>query len=261
MARQFNELVKDFNNIRLYAQDFYINGYKQREEFHSKSPRSYDNERRRIESYLTEFIEWEQSGQGKSLRLELQQEQLDTNPFFRLWQTKSFTKNDIFLHFTLLDCLIHGPQSLPQLTALIHNDYLSQFVEQVSLTDMTIRHKVKEYCQLGIIEEFEQEKRVVFQLKPRFELSEDMIDVLHFFKEMAPGGVIGQFLLNQQPPTASPFVFKHHFIVHSLDEQIVLTILEAIDQKNRLRLAQGEKESLPSSQWPSTSVPNQVDTT
>lgn len=238
MARQFNELVKDFNSIRSYARDFYINGYKQREDFQEKSLRSYDNERRRIESYLSEYIEWEQNTQGKSLRLELKQEQAASNPFFRLWQTKSFTKNDVFLHFILLDCLVAGPMSLPQLTTLIHEDYLSQFEEPNFITDITIRNKLKEYCQLGILEEVEQEKRIVYHLKPVQEFPEEISDILHFFKEVAPAGVIGQFMLKHLPTTTSPFVFKHHFIVHSLDEQIVLSILAGISQKRLLHLAQ-----------------------
>ncbi len=238
MARQFNELVKDFNGIRSYARDFYINGYKQREDFQEKSLRSYDNERRRIESYLSEYIQWEQTPQGKSLRLEVT-EQLTTNPFFRLWQTKSFTKNDIFLHFVLLDCLVTtSPQSLPQLIDLIHTNYLNQLKDPFYLTDITIRNKVKEYCQLGILEELESDKRILYQLKPMIDLPEALHDLLHFFKEVAPAGVIGQFLLNQQPPSTSPFTFKHHFIVHSLDEQIVLTALVGIQQQRLLHLEQ-----------------------
>lgn len=235
MARQFNELVKDFNSIRSYARDFYINGYKQREDFQEKSLRSYDNERRRIESYLRDYIEWEQTAQGKSLRLEVTQEQ--EHPFFRLWQTKSFTKNDIFLHFVLLDCLaVGGVQSLPQLTKMVHNNYLNQFSEPLSLTDITIRNKVKEYCQLGILEEIEKDKRIIYQLKPLVPLPDNVVDILHFFKEVAPAGVIGQFLLNQLVPAASPFTFKHRFIVHSLDEQVVLNVLAGLNQRRLLHL-------------------------
>lgn len=37
MSRQFNELIKEFNSIRLYAREFYINGFKLREEFREKA--------------------------------------------------------------------------------------------------------------------------------------------------------------------------------------------------------------------------------
>ena len=48
----FQELVKRFPKTREYVCDFFVYGFKTREEFKDKSPRTYDNERRRIESYL-----------------------------------------------------------------------------------------------------------------------------------------------------------------------------------------------------------------
>jgi hypothetical protein len=238
MSRRFNELIKEFNTIRSYARDFYINGFKQREDFDEKSLRSYDNERRRIESYLHPYIQWEQTAQGKTIRLDLKQEQLNTNPFFKLWQTKSFTKNDIFLHFVLLDCLTRfDTLSLSELTELIHQDYLSLFENAPILSEITVRNKLKEYCQIGILHETEKDKRRSYQFVSPIKLNEKMIPVLHFYKEIFPGGVIGQFLLDQiDTPSASPFLFKHHFIVHSLDELVVLKCLTAITEKRTLHI-------------------------
>lgn len=48
----FNELIKNFDNIRQLMRDFYVFGFKSRADFADKSARSYDNERRRIESWL-----------------------------------------------------------------------------------------------------------------------------------------------------------------------------------------------------------------
>ncbi|SOC31792.1 conserved hypothetical protein [Brochothrix thermosphacta] len=240
MSRQFNELIKEFNSIRLYAREFYINGFKLREEFREKSLRSYDNERRRIESYLHQYIESEQNSNGKSIRLELKQQQPAANPFFKLWQTKSFTKNDIFLHFTLLDCLVNDNLlSLTQLTELLHDCYLSQFDEAPTFSEITVRNKLKEYCQLGVLQEVENEKRLSYKIAAPLHISANLIPVLHFFKEVMPGGVVGQFLLNQiDSDSESPFAFKHHFIVHTLDEQIALNCLEAISLHCSLKVMQ-----------------------
>ncbi len=49
----FNELIKSFDNIRQMMRDFYVFGFKSRADFADKSARSYDNERRRIESWLS----------------------------------------------------------------------------------------------------------------------------------------------------------------------------------------------------------------
>lgn len=48
----YQELIKNFEKIRTYMIDFYVYGFKSRQDFDQKSLRSYDNERRRIESYL-----------------------------------------------------------------------------------------------------------------------------------------------------------------------------------------------------------------
>ena len=54
---EYNELVKNYNKIREYLRDFYIYGFRSRDNFVLKSSgRSYDNERRRIESYLGDLV-------------------------------------------------------------------------------------------------------------------------------------------------------------------------------------------------------------
>ena len=52
----YSELVKNFNRIRDYMREFYIYGFKSREEYRRKSARSYDDERRRIESWLGDYM-------------------------------------------------------------------------------------------------------------------------------------------------------------------------------------------------------------
>lgn len=48
----YSELIKNFENIRDYISQFYVYGFKRRKDYDKKSSRSYDNERRRIESWL-----------------------------------------------------------------------------------------------------------------------------------------------------------------------------------------------------------------
>ena len=50
----FSELVKNLVQARRYLRDFYLFGYRTREEY--ETGRSYDNERRRIESWLGESM-------------------------------------------------------------------------------------------------------------------------------------------------------------------------------------------------------------
>lgn len=52
----YSELIKNFERIRDYMREFYVYGFKSREEYDAKSARSYDNERRRIESWLGDYM-------------------------------------------------------------------------------------------------------------------------------------------------------------------------------------------------------------
>ena len=48
----YRELIKNFEKVRAYMREFYVYGFKSRTEYDTKSARSYDNERRRLESWL-----------------------------------------------------------------------------------------------------------------------------------------------------------------------------------------------------------------
>lgn len=61
----YNELVKNFKRIRDYMREFYVFGFKSRDEFTKKSARSYDDERRRLESWLGDYMQFRQTAEGK----------------------------------------------------------------------------------------------------------------------------------------------------------------------------------------------------
>ena len=105
---EFQELVKSFPKTREYVRDFFVYGFKTRNEFKNKSPRTYDNERRRLESWLSPYVRKDHVSGGSNISLAIDSSLLDTNPLFRVWKTKSFTDNDIVLHFLILDLLQEG---------------------------------------------------------------------------------------------------------------------------------------------------------
>ena len=65
----YSELIKSFERIRNYMREFYVYGFKSREEYGLKSARSYDNERRRIESWLGDYMSFHQDASGKNVFL------------------------------------------------------------------------------------------------------------------------------------------------------------------------------------------------
>ena len=79
----FKELVKRFEKIRSYVRDFYIYGFKTREDFTDKSARTYDNERRRIESWFSGYVRQEyHTGHKKSVFITLDSNRIASNPLY-----------------------------------------------------------------------------------------------------------------------------------------------------------------------------------
>ena len=97
----YNELIKDFKRIRTYLKDFYVYGFKLRSDYSEKSSRSYDNERRRVESWMGDYVSFSQDNRGKRVYLSVDSRQISHNPLYRAFKAKSFTNKDILLHFCL----------------------------------------------------------------------------------------------------------------------------------------------------------------
>ena len=51
--------------------EFYIYGFKSRDEYTKKSARSYDDERRRLESWLGDYMKFRQTPDGKNVFLSI----------------------------------------------------------------------------------------------------------------------------------------------------------------------------------------------
>ena len=97
----YSELIKNFDRIRDYMREFYLYGFKSRNEYTQKSARSYDDERRRVESWLGSCMSFRQTPEGKNVFLSIDSRVSRHNPLYAAWKTKSFTDGDITLHFIL----------------------------------------------------------------------------------------------------------------------------------------------------------------
>lgn len=234
----YSELIKDFGRIRDYMREFYVYGFKSRNEYDAKSARSYDNERRRIESWLGEYISFRQDSGGKSVFLSVDSRKIPRNPLYKAFKAKSFTDKDITLHFILLDILAGGNMlSFGEIVDRISDEYLSHFSGTFSLDESTVRKKLKEYEALGLLRVEKRGREVFYQRtdqKP-FSLS-SWADALAFFSEADPMGVIGSTLLDKLEEPADLFRFKHHYILHALDSEILCRLLLAIDEQRAVEL-------------------------
>lgn len=231
----YSELVKNFNRIRDYMREFYIYGFKSREEYTRKSARSYDDERRRIESWLGDYMGFRQNAGGKNVFISIDSRAASHNPLYKAWKTKSFTDGDITLHFILMDIFASAQKalSLTEITEQI-DEYLSVFPEPKTFDVSTVRKKLNEYISEGIVLGEKQGKSMYYSWT--MEKCDLDRDILVFFSEIAPCGVIGSFLLDQVKEQDSHFSFKHHYITSAMDSEILCSVFMAIREKRSVIL-------------------------
>lgn len=256
----YSELIKNFDNIRGYMRDFFLYGFKTREEYDRKSARSYDNERRRIQSYLGSLISFRQTPSGKNAFISLEGRSVTHNPLYQAFKAKSFTNKDITLHFLLLDILSGNSYSLKDILRIMDTEYLTAFQNPISFDESTLRKKLKEYEELGIVVSEKCGRTVTYRL------SEDKIclteykEAIRFFTEESPLGVIGSYLearmqadAEQAYPTGRNdengkrlpgkndcageyLTFKKHYIMNAYDAEITELILQGIHEKRLLEI-------------------------
>jgi len=231
---EFSELVKNFDKIRDYMRDFFVYGFKARGDFTQKSLRTYDNERRRIESYLNKYIKWDTSNKGKRVFISLDSSKIACNPLYAAWKSKSFTSNDIMLHFYILDTLKENEAlDIEALTDKICDK------SGVCFDSQMVRIKSKEYVNEGIITTSKQGKSLYYSLSKDYlstitENYENLLFLLKYYQEVSPFGVIGSSLLDNVNEKNDIFSFKHHFIVHTLEDNILNDILLAMKNNRKI---------------------------
>ena len=198
----YSELIKNFDNIRGYMRDFFLYGFKTREEYDRKSARSYDNERRRIQSYLGHLISFRQTPSGKNAFISLESRSVTHNPLYQAFKAKSFTNKDITLHFLLLDILSGNSYSLKDILRIMDTEYLTAFQNSISFDESTLRKKLKEYEELGIVVSEKSGRTVTYRLSENEICLEEYKEAIRFFTEESPLGVIGSYLEDRMQPDA-----------------------------------------------------------
>lgn len=227
----YSELIKNFEKIRSYMREFYVYGFKSRDEYVSKSARSYDDERRRMESWLGDHMSFVRNSDGKNVFISIDSRVSRHNPFYKTLKAKSFTDGDITLHFILFD-ILYSPDvtlSLPEILERI-DGYLSKFENPIMFDESTVRKKLKEYVELGIIESEKAGKKMLYRRAADPILS-NLTDVLNFYSEVSPCGVVGSFLLDKQDIKSEVFSFKHHYITSAMDSDVLAMLFEAMQKK------------------------------
>ncbi len=231
----YSERIKNFSKIRDYMREFYLYGFKSRGEYTQKSARSYDDERRRMESILDGYMHFRQTPEGRNVFLSIDSRAVPHNPLFQAWKAKSFTDGDITLHFLIFDILYKPDvrRTLSEITEEVDRK-LETFAEPRVFDESTVRKKLKEYVSEGILVTEKRGKTLLYRRSDDTWVPGE--DALDFFSEAAPCGVIGSFLLDKEEAHEDVFAFKHHYITSALDSEILCTLFLAIREKQEVTM-------------------------
>ena len=225
----YSELIKNFEKIRGYMREFYVYGFKSREQYDRKSARSYDNERRRLESWLGDYMSFRQSSSGKAVFLTVDNRGVPHNPLYKAFKARSFTDNDITLHFYILDLLADGETlTVKQIVDRLSYDYYAHFEDCEVPDESTVRKKLKEYAQLGILEGTKLGRETAFRLARDHVDLDAWRNTIDFYSEADPLGVVGSYLLDKYDDCPDRFSYKHHYLLHALDSEILWELLLVI---------------------------------
>lgn len=228
----YSELIKNFEKIRAYMREFYIYGFKSRDDYSNKSSRSYDDERRRIESWLGDHMSFVRTPEGKNVFISIDSRSIRHNPFYNAWKAKSFTDGDVTLHFIIFD-ILYEPSvkcTLSEIMQKIDEKYLSGFEKPMLFDESTVRKKLKEYTEAGIIVSEKVGRKVSYSRSEDTDVK-DLNEVLHYYSEIAPCGVIGSFILDKEEVDTEAFTFKHHYITGAIDSGVLASIFTAMREK------------------------------
>ena len=101
---------------------------------------------------MQEYLRFYQNSSGKKIFLSVDGSSILHNPLYRAFKAKSFTANDAFLHFCLMDLFADGQViEQPPVEDLLWDKYSDIFSDK-GLPDMkTIRLKLEDLTRLGLL--------------------------------------------------------------------------------------------------------------
>ena len=107
----YSELIKNLDTLRTYIRSFYIYGFKTRNQFFGKSPRTYDDEKRRLENYLDGYMTFRPDENGKVTFLSIDSRHTTHNPLYKIFKAKSM---QICVDFTTKESIYTAPEKFKE---------------------------------------------------------------------------------------------------------------------------------------------------
>ena len=248
---------------------FYVYGFKVRGDFTEKAPEPMTMSGGGLKAGCPGRISSDYTAKGKQISISADSRSISSNPLYSAWKSKSFTDNELLLHFFILHYLLPRREDAKELEngayrdpcfrifLLPGNDGWRAGGSGISedfgclFDGQTVRLKLKEYEGLGLLSSEKYQKSVYYQLSlpasfempEHKELYERLLTAVSFFSETAPFGFIGNTILDREYTHNSLCCFKHYFMVHTLEDGILYPILQAIHKGACLELENHSQRS------------------
>ena len=246
-------LIRDYENIRQILRDIYIFGCFSRDDFIEKkgiSGRKYDKEQQRISAYLPErFIQKRRVDKKVLLYCSYSVMDGGSNHLADTYRNKSFTALDIMSYFFVQQLLNENEE----MTAAEILDALPTANVSVIFTKDNLRVKLDELVEKGFIQIRKEGRKILYSLSEDMwkNFSDDeLLDIclfLEFLKNASPLEMPYYFLHEKLKLYLSLvrkkdisgkdiFHFKHNHLFNSLDNDIMLEILKAINEERMIKV-------------------------
>ena len=234
---KYQELQKKFDGLRDSLRNFFLFGDMSRSEAAEKNnERSYDNELRRAKSLLKDLVKLDVERKNR-YSIVVDPSAVEGNPFYAAFKCKSFTKTDANLHFLLLSVLKGKELSLKEIT-----DKLDEIVNDIIFDPQTVRLKLKEYVELGLVKSLKRNKSIYYTLADTeinsfIKRNPEIFNAVKYFSEVAPLPVIGSYILDKfENKTENVISYRHRFLASCLDDIIVFEIINAMQTNSYISI-------------------------
>lgn len=228
---KYSELKKNFLGMRDLLRHFIIYGDMSRSNSPNKatSVRSFDDDLRRIKSWLKDIVKFKSVNGEKRYSVCIDPSAVESNPFFETYKYKSFTEKDVNLHFLLLNILKNK-----ELTVNEISDEICRLTGNIDFESNTIRNKLTEYVDLGLIKLSKKNKINYYSLENTtindlLKENNNLLEAVKFFSSIAPVPTIGSYILDKvDSAEKSGISFRHQFLANCLDDIIIIDLLKAM---------------------------------
>lgn len=227
-TKKYVGCISKIEDARSFARESFVYGMKTKDDYWEISPRAYDETTRRMGDWFQDCLHTRTvKVRNKIKYLSLDCREHSLNPLYKMWKSHTFNTNDIVFFFSLLEILsdqhsVSFKELCEEYGSIHRTGGFSQGNAQIWLKNKVLPS--------GIVV---KQERGNYCLGKSFELSPYM-ELLQFYSEIAPSGVIGSFILDKQEKQDLPFRFKQHYIGQAFDCEVICNALHAIKNKRKI---------------------------